>query len=709
MKKIAILLPHKEKFSKKEAGSASIWVKDFFKLSKFKKEITVYGANVNPKNAAINKIYNNIYIDGFKYQSKTKIYIEKFKKFINKQQPKIIEIHNRPNYLLEIYKDFPKINYVLIVHNDPLNLKGSISIEERTKLLNICSQIYFVSSWVEEKFFNGIEKNFYNNFKVVYPSINLIKKFPKKNNLIIFSGKLNSSKGFPMFAEAIIKILDKHKNWSSIVIGDEPREKYNFKHKNLKYLGWISYENVLKFFSKSSITVVPSKWSEPFGRTSLEAGSRGNAVIISNRGGLPETINSPIILKEISSKNIYEQIENLILSKKLIKRLQKDSFNNPLHIISDNIKIIDDDRSEIIYSKKIFNINKNSKLKILHIYNKAEKIGSRIYFISTGKKIENGLVRHGHDVEGLSDRDILSYNSNVINPKNINFLNKILLEKTFYYKPDLILLGHVNTISDESFQSIKKFNKNIIISQWYEDNISPNGPDYKKNSNNLNTNFKYIDHFFVSTHPDDIRNKNKRIKYHFLPTPADRNIEKLNVYQNKKFTHDVFFAMSHGVNRGSLKSGKTDEREALINRLIKLNSNLKFDIYGYNNRFPVWSESFYKSISNSSMALNLNRGQSKKYSCSNRIASLMGNGLLTFMDNEKQFDHFFTNNEIIFFENELDLIEKLNYYKKNKNKRITIARNGQQKYFRLFNEQNVAEYIVQRSIGSNKGYRPVWE
>ena len=67
MKKIAILLPHKEKFSKKEAGSASIWVKDFFKLSKFKKEITVYGANVNPKNAAINKIYNNIYIDGFKY------------------------------------------------------------------------------------------------------------------------------------------------------------------------------------------------------------------------------------------------------------------------------------------------------------------------------------------------------------------------------------------------------------------------------------------------------------------------------------------------------------------------------------------------------------------------------------------------------------------------------------------------------------------
>ena len=709
MKKIFTLLPHKEKFSKKKSGSASIWVKDFFKLSSFKKDINVYGANVSKKDAAIKNIYQNIHIPALKYQSKTNIYLNKFKKSISKEQPKIIEIHNRPNYLLDIYEHFSDINYILIIHNDPLHLKGSTSTKDRIKLLNICSKIYFVSRWVEEKFFTNIEKNFYSNFKVIYPSINLLKKFPKKEKLIIFSGKLNKSKGFPTFGEAIIKILDKYKGWSSIVIGDEPREKYNFKHKKLKYLGWIPYEKVLKYFSKSSITVVPSNWAEPFGRTSLEAGSRGNAVIISNRGGLPETINSPIILKEVNSKCIYDQIFNLIEDKKLIKRLQIDSFKNPLHIISENSKIIDQDRKNIIYPIKKFNINKNVKLKILHIYNRAEKIGSRIYFISTGKKIENGLVRLGHDVEGLSDRDILSYNSGPANLKNTKFLNTILLKKSCYYKPDLILLGHVNTITEETFQSIKKFNKNIIISQWYEDNISSTGPDYEKNLSNLKTNFKYIDHFFVSTHPDDIKNKNKRIKYHFLPTPADRNIEKLNVYKNKSFTHDVFFAMSHGVNRGSLKTGKIDERETMVNKLIKLNKNLKFDIYGYKNRYPVWSESFYEAISNCSMALNLNRGKSKKYSCSNRIASLMGNGLLTFMDDEKQFDHFFSKDEIIFYSNEIDLINKLNYYKINTKKRVEISKRGQSKYFRLFNECNVAEYIVQKSLDNNKHYKPLWE
>ena len=88
-------------------------------------------------------------------------------------------------------------------------------------------------------------KNFYTNFRTIYPSINKIKKFPKKENLIIFSGKLNAAKGFDKFALAIIKVLKKYKNWKSIIIGDEPREKYNFKHSRLLFTGWISQDKVL--------------------------------------------------------------------------------------------------------------------------------------------------------------------------------------------------------------------------------------------------------------------------------------------------------------------------------------------------------------------------------------------------------------------------------------------------------------------------------
>ena len=203
--------------------------------------------------------------------------------------------------------------------------------------------------------------------------------------------------------------------------------------------------------------------------------------------------------------------------------------------------------------------------------------------------------------------------------------------------------------------------------------------------------------------------KNPRINYHFLPTPVDRNIEKLSIYNNKSFIYDVFFAMSHGVNRGNIKSGKIDEREVFIKKILELNKDIKFDIYGFKKRNPVWSENFYKAISRSSMAININRGKSKKYSSSNRIASLMGNGLLTFMDNKKQFDHFFNKDEMIFFDNNLDLTDKLNFYKNKTDERKKIARNGQKKYFKLFNCEDVAKYIVNKSIDPNKNYKPNWE
>ena len=703
-KKIFIILPHKDQFIKNYAGSASIWVKDFFKDSKYKNNIKIFGSTNNTKNVFIKKNYVNIKIPKIKIFSKSKFYINKLVNFCKSENPSIVEIHNRPSYLLKISEKIHKTNFILVIHNDPLNLKGSVSINERKTLLEICHKIYFVSTWVEEKFFNGLDKNFYTNFRTLYPSINRLNKFPKKDKLIIFSGKLNTAKGFDKFAIAVSKILDNFKDWKAIAIGDEPREKYSFKHKRLDFTGWISQDDVLKLYNKSSITVAPSLWEEPFGRSSLEAGSRGNAVIISKRGGLPETINNPIFLKDVTSNNIYQEISKLILNPKLLKKRQIDNFNKPIHLIKNNIKTMDDDRNSAIKPPKFLNLNFNRKLKILHVYNRAEKIGGRIYFISTGKKIENGLIRLGHDVEGISDRDLLSYSSKI---RGKDILNKIFLEKTLYYRPDLILMGHVNTINEDSFYKIKKTCGNLIFSQWYEDNLTLNGPDFQKNFSNLKTNFKYIDNFFISTHPDDVSKKNNRIRYHFLPTPVDKNVEKLNIYNLTNYTYDVFFAMSHGVNRGTIKSGKKDERENFIKELISLNKDIKFDIYGYKNRNPVWSESFYSAISRSSMAVNLNRGKPKKYSSSNRIGSLIGNGLLTFIDYKKKFNHFFNKNEIIFYHNKYDLSEKISYYKENPNSSKKIAKNGQKKYFKLFNEIEVAKYIVDESMNGTS--LPAWK
>ena len=137
--------------------------------------------------------------------------------------------------------------------------------------------------------------------------------------------------------------------------------------------------------------------------------------------------------------------------------------------------------------------------------------------------------------------------------------------------------------------------------------------------------------------------------------------------------------MSHGVHRGQLKRGKVDDREVFLNKLIEKNKDIRFDIYGMRNIQPIWGSEFINKISNSNMGLNLSRGKPIKYYSSDRIAQLLGNGLLTFIDAKTQFNNFFNKDEVIFYNNLLDLSEKLNYYKENDELRRKIAKKGREK------------------------------
>ena len=60
----------------------------------------------------------------------------------------------------------------------------------------------------------------------------------------------------------------------------------------------------MAIFNKSEIAVVPSRWEEPFGRTALEASSRGCATIISNRGGLTETTDHAVVLNKLNQVDL---------------------------------------------------------------------------------------------------------------------------------------------------------------------------------------------------------------------------------------------------------------------------------------------------------------------------------------------------------------------------------------------------------------------
>ena len=705
--KISILLPYKENFSPNYAGAVSIFVKDINKQSKYGKSSCVFGNMDYDKK--LSKNYVNLGLNKKFYESSSKVYIESFLEAEKKFKSDIVEVHNRPNYIKYLKKVYQG-KIILFFHNDPLTMNGSMSITERKYLLQNIDLIIFNSNWSRKRFFVGINDENLHKLKtsVCFQSAPETKiDFNKKEKIISFVGKLNNAKGYDIFGEAVCKILERYKDWKAIVIGDEPRENLEYNHKNLKILGFKTNDFILNKLKKVSISVICSRWNEPFGRASLEAASRGSAVIISNKGGLPETSSNALILKTLDVKNLYKSIESLIKNKKNLlvtqKKIYSSFFLNHKYVAN----IIDTVREKIITDKydNLFFIDKKSPIKILHITNFNYRFSGRLHY-NTGRRLNNGFIRLGHNVLTISDRDITHANKRITDPKGSKFLQNYIIRAYENFKPNIIVLGHADNVKAETLRFLKNKDKSLKIAQWFLDPLGKKGPDYTKNKNRILDRGEIIDKSFLTSDPNSLNFKIENS--YFIPNPCDESFESIKSYNNDT-DNDVFFAMSHGVHRGDLKKGKKDNREIFINKLIKKNKNLNFDIYGMNNIQPIWGDDFIQKISNSSMGLNLSRGKPTKYYSSDRMAQLVGNGLLTFIHKDTHYSNFFSDNQLIFYKNIEDLSYKLNKYKKDTKDRKRIAKNGRDFYFKYFNSTIVARYILEITLGIKIQNKVLWQ
>jgi len=697
--KISILLPYKENFSPTYAGAVSIFVKDTTIKSKYKKNITIYG-NTSLKN--IYKLnYKNIDLKKNLVQSGSKIYVNEFLKHEEQNKSDIIEIHNRPAYVNPIFNS-RNSKIVLYFHNDPLSMLGSKSSTERVSILNKTFKIIFNSEWSKKRFLTKLGEFYHksNKLEVIHQSTNKVNiNLSKKKKIITFVGKLNSAKGYDLFGSAIIKILNNFTDWKAIVVGDEPREKLIFKHKRLNILGFQHHDKVLKIFKDTSIAVACSRWEEPFGRTSLEAASRGCAVIISNRGGLPETITNGIIIRNLNVTNIYSAIKKLISNSKYRVKFQKLSLKNFYLTNEYAKKKIDTYRDKILIGPN-FKLNffkEKNKLKILHVTNFNERHNGRLFY-NTGRRINNGFIRLNHSVLEFSDRDIVSYYRSINDLSGSKKLNQKLIDVIANYVPDILVLGHADLIKNNTLAYIKKSYPSIKIAQWFLDRMDS---DWSINKKRFLDKINLVDCSFCTTSPD-VLDFSKKNRIYYIPNPADESFESLEVYNNKNYNNDVFFAMSHGVHRGILKKGKFDKRELFINNLIKRTPNIKFDLYGMDGTQPVWADNYIRAISQSKMGINLSQGIPIKYYSSDRLTQLIGNGLLTFVDIKTSLNNFFAKDEVIFYKSISDLSEKIIKYSNDDKERIKIARKGRKKYLKYFNSKNVADYIIKKTLDIKK-------
>ena len=217
--KINILIPYKEMFDKKKASSVSITVKNNLKYSKYLDYIEIFGKYTE------NPLFRNNFV-GIKYnfwslQSRNRYLTSRMLKIITKRNDnnQIIEIHNRPYLVEQIFNKTKKIPVTLFLHNDPREMKGSKSIFERKKIIDSCAGIFCVSQYIKDQFLSGI-CNDGQKVHVLYNGVNRrLKEVPIKKKEILFVGRIVPEKGVDLYVDVISQIAKEFPDWKFGLIG----------------------------------------------------------------------------------------------------------------------------------------------------------------------------------------------------------------------------------------------------------------------------------------------------------------------------------------------------------------------------------------------------------------------------------------------------------------------------------------------------------
>jgi glycosyltransferase involved in cell wall biosynthesis len=298
--RIFMILPLREAFSRSGAGAVALTVAQYVSHSRLRETTQVLGSpTADPCDA---QAFHAIHPQKRWWRRPTAAYAAACVAYIAEKAPEHIDVHNRVAIYLACAKRFPSAKLSLWLHNDPWTIRGAKTPTQRRRILK-AGRVFCVSKWVRVRFLDGLSEGADNVF--VLP--NAIEIAPireaAKEPLILYVGRIIPEKGADLLAKALAIALPQLPQWRALLIGGgrSPRRALGAYEQDVRaalaplgeqavFAGFLPHERVMEAFSRSAITVVPSLWEEPFGRTALEAMAAGCALIATRRGGLAEVV-----------------------------------------------------------------------------------------------------------------------------------------------------------------------------------------------------------------------------------------------------------------------------------------------------------------------------------------------------------------------------------------------------------------------------------
>lgn len=230
--------------------------------------------------------------------------------------PDIIEVHNRPEFVPYLLKQFPQKRAILYMHNEPdySDIRVDKAIRGVDHLVSVSRYLArrFISRYPEcaskvTVIHNGVDTDVWHpGLKEDIETENIRRKyglFPGRT--VLFVGRIVPEKGIHCLLEAMDIVRRRLSGAKLMVVGSpffgavssDPflkrlKRRASQMGDAVVFTGYV--DRTPHFFAAADVTVTPSIFRDPFPKAVLESAATGVPVIGSRRGGIPEIIDDGI-------------------------------------------------------------------------------------------------------------------------------------------------------------------------------------------------------------------------------------------------------------------------------------------------------------------------------------------------------------------------------------------------------------------------------
>lgn len=233
-------------------------------------------------------------------------------------------VHNSVHLYTAATRYYPEQDMILHMHNmqDTSSLTGNVRIIAPSE---------FLAHWYQEKVPHADVKVVPNGIDVdLYTSGDRWSReqfgLTESDTVILYAGRLSPEKGPLELMQAVDHLNQSGQQLKLVIIGDPrgnktgPRAAYQKQIREMAQkmggscilVGSVAPADMHKVYTLGDLTVVPSRFEEPFCMVALESMASGTPVLVSPRGGISEFVidgKTGFILREpLSETSMAEDI-----------------------------------------------------------------------------------------------------------------------------------------------------------------------------------------------------------------------------------------------------------------------------------------------------------------------------------------------------------------------------------------------------------------